>query len=56
MEINVEEIGSGGIIPLLIHFISIDIKHHPGVWSCEVGMGVERQITSFLLYNVMGST
>lgn len=56
MERNVEEIGSGGIIPLLIHVTPIDIKHDPGVWSCEVGMGVERQITSFLLYNVMGST
>lgn len=51
-----EEIGGSGIIPLLIHFIPIDIKHRPGVGSCEVGMGVERQITSFLLYNVMGST
>lgn len=56
MERNTKEIGSSGIIPLLIHFIPIDIKHHPGVWSCVLGMGVERQITGFLLYNVMGST
>lgn len=39
---------------LLIHFIPIGIKDQPGVWSCEVGMEVDRQVTTFLLHNMIG--
>lgn len=37
---------------LLIHFIPIGIKDQPG--PCEVGMGVDRQVTTFVLYNMIG--
>ena len=54
MERNKGETDNSGVIYLFIHFIPIDIKEQPGVWSCEVVMRVDRQITSFLFYNVIG--